>query len=70
MCQHNDVTGEAAVEMLIGMIHNNQKGIPAFPRATLIGPSWVDVATVKRRPSGKKPSRQQEGSLRKRSTLR
>ncbi|XHR27883.1 MAG: LacI family DNA-binding transcriptional regulator [Chthoniobacteraceae bacterium] len=47
MNQHNDVVGEAAVEMVIGMIHNNEHGIPAFPRATLIGSTWVDGETVK-----------------------
>jgi LacI family transcriptional regulator len=47
MNQHNDVVGEAAVEMVIGMIHNNESGIPAFPRATLIDSSWVDGSTVK-----------------------
>ncbi|WP_202815906.1 LacI family DNA-binding transcriptional regulator [Terrimicrobium sacchariphilum] len=49
MNQHNDVVGEAAVEMVIGMIHNNESGIPAFPRATLIDSSWVDGSTVKTR---------------------
>lgn len=49
MNQHNDVVGEAAVEMVIGMIHNNERGIPAFPRATLVGSTWVDGATVQGR---------------------
>jgi len=47
MHQHNDIVGEAAVEMLIGMIHNNEFGIPTFPRATLIGSTWVDGKTVR-----------------------
>ncbi len=46
MDQHNDVVGGAAVEMLVGMIHNHETGIPAFPRATLVGSTWVDGATV------------------------
>ncbi len=49
MDQHNDVIGAAAVDMVIGMIHNNQSGIPLFPRATLIGSSWVDGETCPRR---------------------
>jgi LacI family transcriptional regulator len=49
MHQHNDEVGEAAVEMIIGMIHRNQIGVPEFPRATLIGSSWVDGKTVSRR---------------------
>lgn len=45
--QHNDIVGEAAVEMVIGMIHNNERGIPLFPRATLLGSTWVEGATVR-----------------------
>lgn len=57
MSQHNDLVGEAAVEMLLGMIHHGEAGIPLFPKATLIGSSWVDGTTV--RSSGiKRPSRQ------------
>ena len=47
MCQHNDIVGEAAVEMLISMIHHDETSITQFPRATMIGSSWVDGATVK-----------------------
>jgi DNA-binding LacI/PurR family transcriptional regulator len=46
MNQHNEVVGEAAVEMVISMIHNNERGIPEFPRATLVGSTWVDGSTV------------------------
>ena len=56
MHQHNDEVGEAAVEMIIGMIHRNQIGVPEFPRATLIGSSWVDGKTVSRR-SGRAKSK-------------
>jgi len=47
MEQHNDMTGQAAVDMLIGMIHRGEPSIKAFPRATLIGPSWVDGESVR-----------------------
>ncbi len=47
MNQHNDAVGEAAVDMVVGQIHRNESGIPAFPRATLIGASWVDGSSVK-----------------------
>jgi DNA-binding LacI/PurR family transcriptional regulator len=47
MNQHNDIVGEAAVEMVIGMIHGNETGIPVFPRATLIGSTWVDGGTAR-----------------------
>lgn len=48
MNQHNDVVGAAAIEMLVGMIQNNERGIPEFPRATLIGSTWVNGTTVLR----------------------
>ena len=49
MDQHNEIVGEAAVEMVINMIHHHEIGIPAFPRATFIGSTWVDGKSVKRR---------------------
>jgi LacI family transcriptional regulator len=54
MDQHNDLAGEAAVDMLVGMLHNNEIGLPPFPRATLIGGSWVPGATLQAqsRPAG------------------
>lgn len=47
MNQHNDAVGEAAVDMVVGQIHRNESGIPVFPRATLIGASWVDGQSVR-----------------------
>jgi LacI family transcriptional regulator len=47
MDQHNDLAGEAAVDMLVGMMHNNEIGLQPFPRATLISGSWVAGATVR-----------------------
>jgi len=47
MNQHNDIVGEAAMEMLVGMIHNNEQGVPLFPRATLIGSTWQPGRTVR-----------------------
>ncbi len=32
MDQHNDIAGEAAVDMVISQIHNNESGIPKFPQ--------------------------------------
>lgn len=52
MNQHNDVVGAAAVEMVIGMIHNQEFGPPAFPRATLVGSTWVEGATAPARGAG------------------
>lgn len=47
MHQHNEEVGETAVEMLVGMLHNNECGVPLFPRATLIGSTWVNGRTVR-----------------------
>jgi len=41
--QHNDVAGQAAVDMLVGMLHRSERGAPPFPLATLVGPSWMDA---------------------------
>jgi LacI family transcriptional regulator len=49
MDQHNDLTGEAAVDMVIGLLHNHEIGIPRHPRATLIEASWVPGSTVRDR---------------------
>ncbi|PTY00311.1 LacI family transcriptional regulator [Spartobacteria bacterium LR76] len=49
MHQHNDIVGEAAVGMVIEMIHNNERGAPPFPKATLIGSTWIPGKTVKLR---------------------
>ena len=56
MHQHNDIVGEAAVEMLLGLIHQGESGIPLFPKATLIGSSWIDGSTIRRKkfPLGKR----------------
>lgn len=51
MNQHNEHAGEAAVDMVIGMIHNGESGVPHFPRATLIGGTWVDGKTVQAMPA-------------------
>jgi LacI family transcriptional regulator len=47
MNQHNDAVGEAAVDMVVSQIHHNESGIPAFPRATLVGASWVEGESVR-----------------------
>ncbi len=47
MDQRNDIAGEAAVDMVISQIHNNERGIPEFPRSTLIGATWRPGPTVR-----------------------
>ena len=51
MNQHNLVTGEAAVDMIVSQIHNNETGVQEYPRATLIGASWVDGKSVRQQVS-------------------
>jgi len=46
MDQHNDMAGEAAVDMVISQIHNNECGIPKFPRSSLIGATWTESESI------------------------
>jgi LacI family transcriptional regulator len=57
MNQHNRVTGEAAVDMVVSQIHNNETGVQEFPRATLIGATWMDGATVRKQPAAQAAAR-------------
>lgn len=47
MDQRNDLVGEAAMDMLISMVHHNERGVPEHPRATMIGCHWIDGTTVR-----------------------
>lgn len=47
MDQRNDLVGEAAVDLLVSMIHNGQHGVPEQPIATLVTSQWVTGGTVK-----------------------
>ncbi|MBK1876346.1 LacI family DNA-binding transcriptional regulator [Pelagicoccus mobilis] len=49
MRQHNDHTGEAAVDTLVGMIHRGETGLQADPRALLIAPSWQRGKTTSKK---------------------
>jgi len=60
MEQHNDRTGEAAVDMVISFLHNNEIGVPEYPRATLLGASWVSGRTVRRRAGKVRTVRREE----------
>lgn len=55
MDQHNDRTGEAAVDMLISLLHNDEIGIPPHPRATLVGASWVPGRTIRKQTVAAQP---------------
>ena len=59
MNQHNLVTGEAAVDMVVSQIHNNEPGVQEFPRATLIG-ATLGGRSHRPRPGRPAASRSQE----------
>ncbi|PTY06849.1 LacI family transcriptional regulator [Verrucomicrobia bacterium LW23] len=46
--QHQGRTGEAAVDLIIGQLNRNERGIPAYPRLLLEPGSWVNGPTVRR----------------------
>jgi LacI family transcriptional regulator len=48
MDQHNDQTGEAAVDMVLSLLHHDTPGLPDSPRATLVTASWADGRTTRR----------------------
>lgn len=65
MNQHNDIVGEAAVDMLIHKIYHHEFFDESFPRATLIGATWMDGPTVrpqKAKRSARKPWKLSLGS--------
>jgi len=50
MNQHNFVTGEAAVDMVVNQLHHGEAGVQEFPRATLVGATWVSGTSVRAAP--------------------
>ena len=55
MHQHNDVVGEAAVDMLIQKTYRLEAAEEDFPRATMIGATWIDGASVRPQKAARKP---------------
>lgn len=47
MDQRNDLVGEAAVDLLVSMIHNGQQGVPDRAIATQVTSQWVMGKTVR-----------------------
>jgi LacI family transcriptional regulator len=47
MDQRNDLVGEAAVDLLVSMIHSGQQGVPERAIATLVTSQWVQGTTVR-----------------------
>jgi LacI family transcriptional regulator len=52
MDQRNDLVGEAAVDLVVSMIHHGQQGVPERAIATQVTSQWVMGATVQRRVMG------------------
>ena len=50
MDQRNDLVGEAAVDLVVSMIHNGLVGVPTKPVATLVPSQWVPGKTVRSQP--------------------
>jgi LacI family transcriptional regulator len=47
--QNANLVGEAAVDLLIGQLQRNERGLPDYPKTTLVGGTWVDGASVRPR---------------------
>lgn len=45
--ENPQVVGAAAADYLAGMIHRNERGVPAMPQRVLIEGSWIDGRTVR-----------------------
>ena len=60
MDQHNDITGANAFDMLVSLIHGQEKGAPDFPRATLTTGTWVDGRSVKQPKKLRSPKKRNE----------
>ncbi len=59
MDQNNYCVGATATDMVVGMLHRNELGVPEFPRATLLPSKWVPGPSV--RPREKKQPRTGRG---------
>jgi LacI family transcriptional regulator len=44
--QNGRAIGIAAADMLVGLLHRNERGLPPLPRSSLIEGSWVQGATT------------------------
>lgn len=54
MDQNNYCIGATATDMVVGMLHRNELGVPVFPRATLLPGEWVPGPSAPTR-ENKKP---------------
>lgn len=56
MDQNSYCVGVTATDMIVGQLHRNDCGIPAFPKAVLIQSTWVSGGTVRQQKT-KSPAR-------------
>jgi DNA-binding LacI/PurR family transcriptional regulator len=54
MKQSNHLVGAFGVDLVIGQLHRNEKGIPECPRCMMVESQWVPGTTVRRVPEVKK----------------
>ncbi len=45
--ENSELIGEAAVEFLVGMLHRNERGVPAVPHRLLIESTWLPGRTLR-----------------------
>ncbi|MGD0651245.1 MAG: LacI family DNA-binding transcriptional regulator [Verrucomicrobiia bacterium] len=46
ICQNSDEIGKAAIQLLISLIHHNERGIPRVRREVLVEGEWVEGSTL------------------------
>lgn len=49
MRQNNRLVGAASVDLVIGQLHRNESGTPAFPKSILLESTWIPGATMPQR---------------------
>ena len=47
MDENGKVVGAAAVDLLVGMLHRNERGVPEHPQKLMIEGTWVDGRSVR-----------------------
>jgi DNA-binding LacI/PurR family transcriptional regulator len=45
--QNSRMIGASAVDMIVGQLHRNERGIPQHPKLTLIAATWEDGPTIR-----------------------
>ena len=53
--QNSRLIGASAVDMVVGQLHRNERGIPVFPKLTFTTATWVDGPTVRKLRPDRRP---------------